>query len=141
MFMLDTDICSYIIRSRPLSVLEKFKQFNASYLCISAITQAELLYGVERSSSKKVNHAIIESFIGNLVVLDWDSMAAKHYARLRASMEADGKIIGNMDLMIAAHALSIGATVVTSNLRHFSMVEGLRVENWVEEKSYSLSAL
>jgi tRNA(fMet)-specific endonuclease VapC len=131
--MLDTDICSYIIRLRPLSVLEKFKQLNASDLCISVITYAELLYGVERSSSKKVNHEIVESFTSKLVILDWDSMAAKHYAILRASMELEGKNIGNMDLMIAAHALSIGATVVTNNLRHFKVVKGLKVENWVKE--------
>ena len=131
MYMLDTDICSYIIRLRPQSVLEKFKQVNASDICISVVTQAELLYGVERSSSQKINHEIVESFINRLVILDWDSNAAKHYAYLRASMEAKGKNIGNLDMMIAAHALSIGATVVTNNQRHFDMVDGLKVENWL----------
>lgn len=132
MYMLDTDICSYIIRLRPVSVLEKLKQFNASDLCISVITQAELLYGVERSSSKKINHDIIGSFTSKLVILDWDTTAAKHYAILRASLESKGTVIGNMALMIASHALSIGATVVTNNIHHFNIVDGLQVENWVE---------
>lgn len=132
MYMLDTDICSYIIRNRPLSVLAKFKQINTSDLGISVITQAELLYGVERSSSQKTNHDIVENFINRLIILDWDSDAAKRYAILRATMEGKGKIIGNMDLMIASHALSIGATIITNNTRHFEMVEGLKMENWVK---------
>jgi tRNA(fMet)-specific endonuclease VapC len=132
MYMLDTDICSYIIRMRPVSVLEKFKSLKTSDLCISVITQAELFYGVQRSSSKKINHSIIESFTSRLIMLDWDKEAAKSYGYLRASMEEKGKNIGNMDLMIAAHALSIGATIVTNNIRHFNMVEGLKIENWIE---------
>lgn len=130
--MLDNDICSHIVRERPISVLEKFKTLSAADLCISVITQAELCYVVQRSSSKKMNHAIIESFISRLVVLDWNTDAAKFYGNLRASMEAKGMGIGNMDLMIASHSLSMGATFVTNNIRHFNMVEGLKIENWVE---------
>ena len=132
MYMLDTDICSYIIRMRPLSVLEKFKSLKTSDLCISVITQAELVYGVERSSSKRINHSIVEDFTSRLIIFDWDREAAKSYGYLRASMEEKGKNIGNMDLMIAAHALCIEATIVTNNTRHFNMVDGLMVENWVE---------
>ncbi len=132
MYMLDTDICSYIIRMRPISVLERFKSLKTSDICISVITQAELFYGVERSSSKKINHSIIESFTSRLIILDWDVSAARSYGHLRASMEEKGKNIGNVDLMIAAHALSIGATIVTNNILHFNMVKGLKIENWVE---------
>jgi len=131
MYMLDTDICSYIIRERPVSVLEKFKRIDTSNLCISAVTQAELLYGIAKSSSKKVNREIVDDFIGRLVVLDWNSAAAEKYGELRADLESKGKTIGNMDMMIAAHALSIGATVVTNNIRHFSTVPKLKSINWV----------
>ncbi len=131
MFMLDTDICSYILRERPVSVLEKFKKVEKSGLCISVITQAELLYGVERSSSKKINHTIVHDFISRLIVMDWNSKAAEKYATVRASLEEKGKPIGNMDMMIAAHALSINATIVTNNTRHFSQVPKLKCVNWV----------
>ena len=131
MYMLDTNTCSYIIRTRPPSVLEKFKTLPISDISISSITQAELLYGAERCSSKTVTYSIIESFTSRLIILNWDSEAAKSYGYLRAYMEKNGRIIGNMDLMIAAHALSIGATIVTNNIRHFNMIDGLKVENWV----------
>ena len=129
--MLDTDICSYIIRERPVSVLEKFRRIDASDLSISVITQAELLYGVARSASKKINREVVADFISRLIVLDWNGNAAEQYALLRAALEAKGKPIGNMDLMIAAHALSIGATVVSNNVRHFIAVPGLKSVNWV----------
>ncbi len=131
MFMLDTDICSYILRERPVSVLEKFKRIDASGLCISVITQAELHYGVARSASRKVNRAIVNDFTTRLLVLDWNSAAAERYAVLRAELEAAEKPIGNMAIMIAAHALSINATVVTNNIRHFKIVPGLKTANWV----------
>lgn len=131
MYMLDTDICSYIIRDRPMNVLERFNRIDTSTLCISVITQAELLYGVERSASKKITRDIVADFLGRLRVLDWSAAAAEKYAVLRATLEKKGTPIGNMDLMIAAHAESIGATVVTNNTRHFSVVPRLKVENWV----------
>ena len=131
MYMLDTDICSYIIRMRPLSVLDKFNQLGNSDLCISVITQSELIYDAERLRSQKITRSVIENFTSRLLILNWDTAAAKSYGCLRASMEASGSNIGNMDLMIAAHALSINATIVTNNIRHFSMVENLQIENWV----------
>lgn len=131
MFLLDTDICSYIIRERPLSVLEKFQKVPVGDLSISVITQAELFYGVARSQSKKVNRQVVEDFTSRLVVRSWDGAAAEQYGLLRASLEAKGKNIGNMDMMIAAHALSLKATVVTNNLRHFNLVPKLKVINWV----------
>lgn len=131
MYMLDTDICSYIIRERPVSVLEKFKRLEASDLCISVITEAELLYGVARTNSKKITADIVQNFLRRLVIFEWDGAAAKHYSLLRADMEKKGKPIGNMDLMIAAHALSISATIVTNNTRHFTIIPKLKVANWV----------
>lgn len=131
MYMLDTYICSYIIRERPISVLDKFKKIDNSEMCLSVITKAELLYGVARSSSRKVNLEIVEDFLNRLVVLDWNGDAAAAYGKLRATMEAGGRIIGNLDMMIAAHALSIGAQIVTNNGRHFGQVPKLKMVNWV----------
>lgn len=131
MLMLDTDICSYIIRERPPSVLEKFRNIELPQLCISVITQAELLYGAARSVSKKVNRAIVDEFTSRLLVLEWDSAAAEQYGALRAALESKGRVIGNLDMMIAAHALSLEASIVTNNTRHFSQVPKLKVVNWV----------
>lgn len=132
MFMLDTDTCSYIIRERPVSVLEKFRRMDATRLCISVITRAELLYGVARSSSKKINREIVDDFTSRLLVLDWNEAAAENYGELRSRLESKGKIIGNLDMMIAVHALSLGATIVTNNTRHFSLVPKLKTVNWAE---------
>lgn len=129
-YLLDTDICSYIIKKRPREVLERFKAVSPMQLGISVITLAELLYGVEHSSSKTINLPIIENFVSHLQVLPWESEAAVHYSKLRVLLEQQGTPIGNMDLMIAAHALSLGRIVVTNNLRHFEKVPHLQIENW-----------
>jgi tRNA(fMet)-specific endonuclease VapC len=112
-------------------VLERFEAVLPMQLSISVITLAELLYGVERSSSKVINRPIIEDFVSRLPVLPWESGAAAHYGKLRVFLERQGTPIGNMDLMIAAHALSQGRVVVTNNVRHFEKVPQLQVENWV----------
>lgn len=131
-YLLDTDICSYIIKQRPMSVLERFEAVSVEQIGISVVTLAELIYGVERSSSIKVNLPIVKDFVGRLLVLSWDSQAAEHYGKLRAVLERQGTPIGNMDLMIAAQALSQNLIVVTNNVQHFERVPQLRVENWVK---------
>jgi tRNA(fMet)-specific endonuclease VapC len=133
LYMLDTDICSYIIRERPLQVLEHFKQIEMEQLCISVVTYAELIYGVEHSSSKKVNRPIIDDFVRHLDIAPWDEKAAEHYGSIRAYLRTEGNMIGAMDLMIAAHAGSQGMTLVTNNDRHFKRVPKLKVENWANE--------
>jgi tRNA(fMet)-specific endonuclease VapC len=100
-------------------------------LCISVITYAELVYGVERSSSKRVNRPIIEDFARHLDVVDWDTDAADHYGVIRAELEAAGTPIGAMDMMISAHAKSLKAVLVTNNQKHFTKVKGLKIENWI----------
>jgi tRNA(fMet)-specific endonuclease VapC len=130
-FMLDTDTCSYLIKQRPVSVLERFEAVHKEKICISVVTFAELIYGVERSSSTKINLPIVKDFVSCLSVLPWDSEAAESYGKLRTFLELKGTPIGNMDLMIAAHALSKDLIVVTNNTRHFERVPQLRVENWV----------
>jgi tRNA(fMet)-specific endonuclease VapC len=130
MYMLDTNICIYIIKKRPVSLLEKFNSIPMDNLCISVVTYAELEYGVERSSSKKMNQAIVEDFISHLTVAPWDMQAARQYGKIRASLEKKGTPIGNMDLLIAAHALSQNCTLVSNNLREFKRVNNLEYENW-----------
>ncbi|MHB1814047.1 MAG: PIN domain-containing protein [Steroidobacteraceae bacterium] len=130
LFMLDTDISSYIIRRRPKSLARHFER-HADEICVSVITAAELRFGVEKSKSAKLAD-LVESFLERLSILDWTHSVTPHYARIRAALERLGKPMGNADLMIAAHAVSQRATVVTSNVRHFAGVPGLKVEDWTE---------
>ena len=130
--MLDTDICSYIIRERPIEVLEHFETLKMDHLCISVVTYAELIYGVEHSSSKKINESIVEQFIKHLSIIDWDKKAAEHYGNIRELLQVKGNVIGAMDMMIAAHARSQKMVLVTNNERHFKRVPKLKVENWTE---------
>ena len=122
MYMLDTNICIYVIKKRPLGLLEKFNGVPKNSLCISVVTYAELLYGVERSSSKKMNREIVQDFISRLIVLSWDMDAASLYGKLRTNLEKNGTLIGNMDLMIATHALSQKCTLLSNNLREFKRI-------------------
>jgi len=128
--MLDTDMCSYIIKEHPIKVLNRFKTLEMRAICISIVTYAELMYGVERSSSKRVNREVIKDFVKHLDVMTWDVAAADQYAVIRTALEAKGQPIGAMDMMIAAHSKSIGAVLVTNNQKHFSKVKGLDIENW-----------
>ena len=131
MYMLDTNMCIYIIKKRPISLLEKFNSIPKNNLCISVVTYAELEYGVERSSSKKMNQSIIKDFVSHLTVFSWDMDAARQYGKIRSNLEKKGTPIGNMDLLIAAHALSQKCTIVSNNLREFKRVKDLKYENWV----------
>ncbi len=131
MYMLDTDICSYILKHRPVSVLEKFSNIKTSAINISVITVAELFYGVHRNPGKKIDMQVVEKFISHLTILDWDRNAACEYSKIRCDLEKKGEIIGNMDMMIAAHALSADLILVSNNLRHFANVPKLKTENWV----------
>lgn len=130
-YMLDTDTSSYIIRNRPESVRVRFGKLDSSQLCISVITHAELLYGVKSAASSRTIRPTVEDFVRRLTVLDWDSTAAEHYADIRTKLEAGGTPIGNMDMLIAAHARSVSAVLVTNNEKHFRRVSALTVENWV----------
>jgi tRNA(fMet)-specific endonuclease VapC len=130
--MLDTDICSYIIRERPLKVFEHFEALKMDQICISAVTYAELIYGVEHSSSKKINRSIVNQFVKHLSIIDWNKKAAEHYGNIRAILQADGNIIGAMDMMIAAHARSRKMVLVTNNEKHFKRVPKLQIENWTK---------
>jgi tRNA(fMet)-specific endonuclease VapC len=127
-FMLDTDISSYIIKRRPGTLVEKFEKHGET-LSVSVITAAELRLGAERAGRPKLAE-LVEAYLERLAILDWSNDVTHHYARIRTELERSGKPIGNMDLLIASHAVSQGMTVVTNNLKHFSNVPGLKVEVW-----------
>ena len=130
LYMLDTDICSYVIKNRPPEVRRKMNAVPLDQQAISVVTYAELLYGVKRSSSQRVNRQMVDAFVRHLTVLEWNTDAAEHYADLRTYLEVQGMSIGAMDLMIAAHARSLEAVLVTNNRRHFDRVPELTVESW-----------
>ncbi len=130
-YMLDTDMCSYIIKEHPVSVLKHFQKLEMENICISIVSYAELMYGVERSSSKRINNSVIKDFISHLDVIKWDVGAADAYAVIRTELEVKGTPIGAMDMMIAAHSKSINTVLVTNNHKHFTKVEGLKIDNWV----------
>jgi len=129
-YMLDTNICIYTIKQKPLVVKEAFKK-HIGMMCISTITMTKLFYGAEKSLYPAKNIAVIEGFIAQLQVLTFDEEAATHTAQLRAELARVGTPIGAYDTMIAGHARSRGLIVVTNNTHEFERVSGLRIENWV----------
>ena len=128
--ILDTNIAIFVIRDRPVGALEAFNR-HASQLCISSITLAELVHGVEKSAKVEHNRRQLEDFVSRPVVVEYGSKAAARYGNIRAHLEHKGEPIGVNDLHIAAHARSEGLTLVTNNLKEFQRVNGLLLENWV----------
>ncbi|MDD5334827.1 MAG: type II toxin-antitoxin system VapC family toxin [Rhodoferax sp.] len=129
-YLLDTNICIYVINARPPAVLARFVAHEVDGLGISAITASELYWGVCKSGSVR-NRTTLEKFLSPLAVLDYDLGAAQKYGELRAYLEQQGTPIGPFDQQIAAHALALDITLVTNNRREFARVPGLRLENWV----------
>lgn len=131
-YMLDTDISSYVMKRSNRSVLKKLQRTDVNDVCISAITKSELLYGVEISPRRAKDQAALEEYLMYVEVLDYPDEAALHYAQIRARLKAAGKMIGTNDLFIAAHARSLGLILVTNNTREFGRVSGLKIENWAQ---------
>jgi tRNA(fMet)-specific endonuclease VapC len=129
-YLLDTNIVIHVIKRRPLAVLDVFNR-RSGRMCISSITLAELLHGVEKSDRLEHNLRQVEDFCSRLSVLDYGPKAAAHYGEIRARLERAGTPIGVNDLQIAAHARSEGLILVSNNLREFERIEGLRLENWI----------
>jgi tRNA(fMet)-specific endonuclease VapC len=127
-YMLDTDICSYIIKRRPGSLIGKFEEYAES-LCVSVMTAAELRFGAEKLGRPGL-FDLVEAFLERPAILDWTAEVTFYYARVRSALERAGKPIGNMDLLIAAHAVSQRLTLVTNNVKHFAHVPDLKVEVW-----------
>jgi len=129
-YMLDTDTCSYIMKRSHDVVLKRLSRVPVNDVCISAVTKSELLYGVEVSPRRKQDEAALGSFLNYVEVLDFSDPASLHYAHIRADLKKLGAAIGTNDLFIAAHARSLGLTLVTNNTHEFSRVSRLVIENW-----------
>ncbi len=131
MYFLDTNICVYLISGRYESLNQKFLSIEPEKLVISALVGAELAYGVENSQRVQFNRRRLDLFLSGMRVLAWDADAMWHYAVQRSRLKASGTPIGELDLLIAAHALANSAVMVTNNLREFERIDGLVLENWV----------
>jgi len=130
MILLDTNICIYIVNAKPPAVLSRFQQYRMGDVCLCSVVAAELAFGVAKSGSVR-NREALEMFMAPLTILPFDDAAAWAYGDLRADLERRGTPIGALDTMIAAHALSQQAVLVTNNTREFAKVSGLQLDNWV----------
>lgn len=129
-YMLGTDTCSYIMKRSNDRVLKRLEAVSVREVCISVITKAELLYGVEVSARWQQDEAALKAFLDYSEVLDFPDQASLHYAKIRADLKIRGLMIGANDLFIAAHASGLEMTLVTNNTQEFSRVQGLVLENW-----------
>lgn len=128
--LIDTNICIYIMNERPPSVIRKFKQMEVGRVSISSITVSELFYGVSKSRDKTRNEKRLEEFLMPFEILPYDEQAARCYGTIRAELQAKGHTIGPLDMLIAAHALSLRRILVTNNEKEFRRIPSLVVENW-----------
>jgi len=131
-YLLDTNMCIYIIKRKPKEVIDRFKQMEMSQVGLSSITLSELLYGVAKSSKPEQNQLALVQFAAPLEILPYDDGAAEYYGELRAELEKQGRPIGSLDMLIAAHAISLGCILVTNNEKEFNRISNIRIENWVK---------
>ena len=129
-YLLDTNICIYAINQRSDTVVERLQREGRSNLTTSALVAAELAFGAEKSNRSDTRQQLL-LFLSGLQILPWSESAVWHYARQRKLLKDAGTPIGEMDLLIAAHALGDNLTLVTNNMREFERIEGLKLENWV----------
>lgn len=130
-YLLDTNICIYIAKKAPFSVLDKFSTLSTGQVGMSCITYGELLYGAEKSQRKFESLEILKNLTSLIPVLGIGIATANYYAKIRAYLASTGNIIGNNDLWIAAHCVDLGTTLVTHNTREFDRVPDLKIENWI----------
>lgn len=131
-YLLDTNICIYLIKQKPPKVLARFQALTLSDIGISSVTVAELEYGIYKSQQQEKNRSALMQFLIPLEIVEFDQAAATVYGAIRSDLESRGLVIGAMDMLIAAHALSLGVTLVSNNLREFSRISSLSLENWAE---------
>ncbi|QNB47660.1 PIN domain-containing protein [Thermanaerosceptrum fracticalcis] len=131
-YMLDTNICIYIIKKKPVQVFQIFNALKVGDVCISSITLAELQYGVYKSQFPERNKLALVNFLAPITILPFSDRASVLYGHIRAGLEKRGQIIGAYDLMIAAHALSEDLILVTNNTKEFSRIPNLPLKNWAE---------
>ena len=129
-YMLDTNICVYVIRRKPEHVIQRLQRLQVSDVGISSITLGELEYGVAKSLKPQQNKLALTEFLAPIEILPYDDVAARHYGELRAYLERQGTPIGSLDTLIAAHAVSLKCVLVTNNIAEFRRVPGLKIENW-----------
>lgn len=132
-YMLDTNICIYAIKHKPPTVIQNFLKHDPEEMCISVITYAELMHGVEKSQTIERNRVAITLFLSCISILEFDHYTAEEYGKIRAELERNGTPIGPMDMLIAGHARSEGLILVTNNTREFNRVEDLEIEDWTIE--------
>ena len=130
-YLLDTNIASYVIKGNVPAVRRRIVQVPMAQLAISAVTEGELRYGVARRPDAARLRTIVDEFLLRMTILPWDSEAAQHYGQIRAALEREGQPMGNLDTMIGAHALALGAVLVTND-RAFTRIEALKVEDWTK---------
>ncbi|MBC2714622.1 MAG: type II toxin-antitoxin system VapC family toxin [Desulfobacteraceae bacterium] len=131
-YLIDTNICIYIMNKRPTGIIHKFKLFDVGEIGVSTITISELQYGVSKSKNRKLNKQRIEEFLSPLEILPYDEIAATIYGDIRVQLEKRGEPIGPLDLLIAAHALSRNLVLISNNEKEFERVKNLKVEDWVK---------
>ena len=129
--MLDTNICIYIIKNKPLNVRKKLESYNFGEIAISSITVSELYYGVYKSVRQEQNLSSLNNFLSPFNIVEFDTECALAYGKIRAEIENKGQIIGSMDMLIASCSLAKDFTLVTNNLKEFKRIKGLKVENWI----------
>lgn len=130
-YILDTNICIYTIKQKPEKVFERFKELKLGEVCISTITLAELQYGVTKSLRPDKNQSALNHFLIPLEIVNFDTAATIEYGKIRSQLEKEGQPIGSLDTLIAAHAKSLNLILVTNNVREFSRIEELKIENWL----------
>ena len=131
-YMLDTNICIYAIKRKPKQVFIKLQEHEPEEICISSVTYAELVHGVEKSKAIEKNRLALALLLANIEIMNFDSLAAESYGKVRADLEKNGTPIGPLDMMIAGHAKALDYTVVTNTTKEFERVKGLKLENWTE---------
>ena len=129
-YMLDTNICIYLIKQRPPKVLRHFKSHSVGEIGISSITLAELHYGVSKSLHVEKNRQALDEFVLPLEIADFDEKAAGEYGIIRGDLEKRGKPIGSMDMLIGAHSIALGVTLVANNTKEFNKIKGLKIIDW-----------
>jgi len=131
-YLIDTNTCIYIMNRRPRGIIDKCRQFQPGDIAVSAITVSELQYGVAKSSSPLKNQSRLDEFLLPFDILPYDEAVAQVYGTIRSRLEKQGKPIGPLDFLIAAHALSRGLILVTNNEKEFARIQNLRIENWLQ---------
>jgi tRNA(fMet)-specific endonuclease VapC len=131
--MLDTNTASYIIKGHPVAIRDHLSRVSMANLCVSAITEAELLLGLAKKPDAKRLSIIVKEFLIRVDILPWDSDAAKSYGQLRVACENMGKTLGTMDLLIAAHSLAAHSILVTSDKAFYQIEPLLRLEDWARQ--------